>query len=233
MLPLFSAPFDANGSVLVPGRPGSPEPADVRPHSTSDPGLDGGAAAAAGVSVLALAQWTAFARSLRVAHDSVYDVVRAVGLDASLAHAVAEQVAALGSDAVESQPDRTPVDPAAKLALVFDGVTVSFAGSTGSFQLSVDQVSVKASAGAGAEAGFGEARFSFREAGDGRSVDAQDSTLEARVKELGVSVAGEVAVDRLPTGEVSAKSVSQLRFDLAVPLAASGEPGTHPVNVTV
>jgi hypothetical protein len=240
MLPLFQAPFDANTSVLLASRLGPAEPVDPHPPPAPSTTEAGGSDPLAGGGP-ALAGWTAFARSLGLARETVFDIVRAAGLDAGHAREVADAVAEAGKGA-KAEPAQ-PAAQGARLALVFKGVSVSFAAGDGSASVNVAEVSIKASLGTGSgdgQLGFGQARLSLAVSGETVSVAAGNDTLQARVQELGVSVDAAVTLDEPPApgaaSEPAPANVTGLGFDLAVPLqgtSPAGQGGPAPVNVTV
>src|SRR5258708_22063289 len=247
MLPLFSAPFDASGNLLVSTRVGIADLADAHPQSPPYTSSSRPSAAGAGKAErgLEIAAWAAFARGLGLARESVFDIIRAIGLDPGIARAVADQVAATGKAAGEVATGTTPAPQGAKLALVFNGVAVRLAGAHGQLSVKVDEVSIKASLGAGTGdqgPGFGEARVTIAAAKENLSVNADNAGLQARFAELGVSLNAEVSASQLSaspaggdpgsglgftgpngaSGQLAAANVTGVSFDLAVPLQAGG-----------
>src|SRR5258708_33536699 len=245
MLPLFSAPFDASGNLLVSTRVGIADLADAHPQSPPYTSSSRPSAAGAGKAErgLEIAAWAAFARGLGLARESVFDIIRAIGLDPGIARAVADQVAATGKAAGEVATGTTPAPQGAKLALVFNGVSVRLAGAHGQLSVKVDEVSIKASLGAGTGdqgPGFGEARVTIAGANENLSVNADNAGLQARFAELGVSLNAEVPASQLsaspagggpgpglrfsrphrPRGQLGAAHLTRGRLDRALPLAA-------------
>ncbi|MBI1777321.1 MAG: hypothetical protein HYR63_18445 [Proteobacteria bacterium] len=266
MLPSFPASSDANGNLLVQSRLAFAESGDLHLRPTHHPPDNHIATSVhetnAGNSSLEVAAWAAFARGLGLARDSVYDVVRAIGLEPSVAHAVADQVTEIAKTEAGAHVLAGSASQEARLTLAFKGVSVEFAGAGGKFQLKVQEVSLKASGGgagsAGGEAHFGEAKVAVKAAQENLKVSADGGQLQARFAELGTSLDATVSVGSFSdvaaassdnglglslTGAdgsqswLGAGAVTGLSFDLAVPLPSSGGlslvAGGNPVNVTV